>query len=477
MNHFNKRILWADDKEAVLTDVEKTLTAFFEKKQINCQIDKARDGKEVYKALSDNVHYDLVILDLNMKHWGGVETITLLAKEYPLLKIIVVSSELNIDKNKKILPHYINDGIILGAYSLDDIELWLSAIEKFLSDVNPYILHFSDIHFGKYHAFNDNFNIINNLKLLLQELNDNNPKPNLVVISGDLTSECLDPEYDKAKDFIKDISEILNLTLDKFVIVPGNHELNRSERNIKRRFDKYIEFLNLTKSLNGGNILLPRYPKLYDKNRKELFCDRYDNQEELLYTASIYHEHRVIIVGFNSIISDEALWNEGRIPHKQLLNVKEDFIKEKTKNKKLNDYIKIAVFHHHLFPIPAILEEENRSHKDRVLMNQGIVLKELALMGFSIVLHGHSHYQSGCKYQLYFLGSGNKKIIQPINIFSTGTLSGKHLTPSKSYFNFNSLYFDLKHDKDDINLNVTTYELPLDSLEWRKDSIMIKPNI
>ena len=70
------------------------------------------------------------------------------------------------------------------------------------------IVHLSDLHFGKVDKsrINPLINIITGIK------------PDLVIISGDLTQRATEKEYKEAKKFIKKIKRPV-------FIIPGNHDI------------------------------------------------------------------------------------------------------------------------------------------------------------------------------------------------------------------------------------------------------------
>lgn len=82
----NIRVLLVDDEPLLLESLEIILT--LNKMEI---IGKAQDGYEALDILSEQ-QCDLALVDLNMKGMGGIELIPKIKKEYPAIKILVLTT-------------------------------------------------------------------------------------------------------------------------------------------------------------------------------------------------------------------------------------------------------------------------------------------------------------------------------------------------------------------------------------------------
>ena len=80
------KILLVDDEPLLLESLEIILTI----NQMEI-VGKAQDGTEALAILSKN-ECDLALVDLNMKGMGGIELISHLKKEYPKVKILVLTT-------------------------------------------------------------------------------------------------------------------------------------------------------------------------------------------------------------------------------------------------------------------------------------------------------------------------------------------------------------------------------------------------
>ncbi|NQX61056.1 metallophosphoesterase [Paenibacillus qinlingensis] len=133
------------------------------------------------------------------------------------------------------------------------------------------ILHLSDLHFGmelstsNSHAIALRKTALGKLISTLEEIEET-AKPDVVVISGDITWQGKQNGFDEAEVWIKSLLEQLNLTTKELVLCPGNHDLERNKaigsnppqssdeadkwlipenlEHFSGPFNKYIEFCN-----------------------------------------------------------------------------------------------------------------------------------------------------------------------------------------------------------------------------------------
>ena len=92
----------------------------------------------------------------------------------------------------------------------------------------PILLHLSDIHFGTDHYFPGSKGAVGDQDLttiLLNDLDSIGVHPDLIIISGDLTSKATRIEFDLARAFLTEIKEHFRLEITDFAICPGNHDV------------------------------------------------------------------------------------------------------------------------------------------------------------------------------------------------------------------------------------------------------------
>jgi len=101
------------------------------------------------------------------------------------------------------------------------------------------ILHLSDLQFGRHHVdetkgrtplYADNGYDIELEKLIydVKKLESEIGLPKYIVVSGDIAETSSKNEYDNAKIFFEGLIAALNVPKKNLIIVPGNHDINRS---------------------------------------------------------------------------------------------------------------------------------------------------------------------------------------------------------------------------------------------------------
>jgi 3',5'-cyclic AMP phosphodiesterase CpdA len=126
----------------------------------------------------------------------------------------------------------------------------------------------------------------------------NSAKPEILVVTGDLTDEGHEHEYVKAKAYLDRIK------VKNKIVVPGNHDA---------RNEGYVLFEDMFKT---------RYP--------------------------VYEDEEVVILGIDS---SEPDIDDGHIGREIYASIKQKLPKE--------EKIKILAMHHHLIPIPGTGRERN----------------------------------------------------------------------------------------------------------------------
>lgn len=184
------------------------------------------------------------------------------------------------------------------------------------------ILHLSDLHFGTERE--------DLMKALLVDIDD--IKPDIVVISGDLTQRAKNSQYETVKQFLGKISYPI-------LCVPGNHDI--SLYNIIERlfypYSKYKKFIN------------------------PVLCHHFSNDD-------------IAILGINSVTPYKIMG--GYVTDAQLQLVKDFFNQQIIKDK-----IKIIVMHHNLV----------RSERHKIINDAEKIIEVFASCNVNLVLSGHLH--------------------------------------------------------------------------------------
>lgn len=244
------------------------------------------------------------------------------------------------------------------------------------------ILHISDLHYQYNDEEQQDF-----IKVFLNDIDRNAFKNSckFVVFSGDLV---LSPNEDNflgvEKNFIKPLMSILELKMDKFFVVPGNHEIDRENIEVsleqlavenyfrsykKTDNEKRDEHNKISKHLHHK---FDNYLDFY----KRLFCEKSADVEHFIYefnSAHIYHysNNSIGIACINSSLScfGNSTTEVGKI------YIGREQIDNLYKNIKDCD-IKIAVFHHPLESSDIISHDE---------------VKKTLYDKFHVILTGHNH--------------------------------------------------------------------------------------
>ncbi|MBI4491153.1 MAG: metallophosphoesterase [Deltaproteobacteria bacterium] len=252
----------------------------------------------------------------------------------------------------------------------------------------PVILHLTDIHFSElpfYFAYWRDHNSDVHTDLL-HDIKALDPKPNFIVVSGDLSRFGEKASFKAADDFLKNLQEICGID-DKrrVVVVPGNHDVRLHWR-----------LFSITRGL---------------RNYRQFFRDN---------TVDYYSDYGVSIFGFNSnVLGLYSLFIGGHIGDDQLSEIREHFDTRRS-DRGFVESVKIAVLHHHPYPIP-----KPKGNNFNVLRDAGKFLQQLTDWRFDIILHGHMHfpYVSTVKYLW------RNEIQQEILIVSGGTAMSRRIKP------------------------------------------------
>lgn len=211
-----------------------------------------------------------------------------------------------------------------------------------------------------------------------------------VLVSGDISLRNHDESFDWARHYLMDLSVQLCIPPDRFVITPGNHDINRL--NARRTpdslqamrspdltwFSKYDKYLDFTHHFYGEPAFTP--DKLYR-----------------LFTI----ENQVAIVAFNScLVEGDAKW---KCPLCSRTTSKEHYVGWIDRHQILQagaeldvmnwSGLRIGIFHHHIVseeynPSPDVCQGDHLwpYHQSEHRLN--LTFSE---QGFKILLHGHRH--------------------------------------------------------------------------------------
>lgn len=460
-------IVWAEDEDDQYNACLQSLTDFLTAKGLAVKVTRAINGTEVMGHLTGardgGAPVDLLICDLVMEGWDGVNTILEIASYWPHLPVVVLSGKLEKPDIRQKVERLKTHGFVRGCYPADPKGEWPSAVWSIIKDKSFAILHISDIHFGPFHAFPQLKleDLIACADLPMRRLLD--VELEAILITGDLTSRGLVAEFDQAIEFISNIRSDFSVALDRVIVVPGNHDIYRKDEP-NSRFTKFIDFLeNLYEKRDD---VLKRYGSLYDCSAGLLNRRPEGSIDDKLYCVADFEELGVTVLGLNSVISEnDKLFESSQISSQQLLGAGKALAGvASSHDKRLN----IAAFHHHLFETPSLMQPRSVS---RALMNQGLVVRSLLERRVQVVLHGHTHYSAAYKHTPYY-ARGQAHDAASMHVFSAGTVGGADHAAGQSSFSLNLLKFKPGSAEGVVEAEAYPMWMPADGMEWQVGSVV-----
>lgn len=246
------------------------------------------------------------------------------------------------------------------------------------------ILHLSDTH-------RTNSEKVSNEQILISLRDDFEryeeeglPKPNVVVVSGDIVQSATKEEYDEAKQLYREVLKHWKLSKGKLLTVPGNHDVSwETYRSIVRPVDKEkCDIDELLIRTEGPMVLAPQTESEYI-SRLEGFNEftrgiltktfPIDRKKSFLVTSFPNLPIPLVVVGFNSVDNNDEYNRKGRINPSAICEVQ-------SKLKKMKG-VKIAVWHHDI--------HWNLTSTEDYLQLES--LHQIIQAGFDFGLCGHSH--------------------------------------------------------------------------------------
>ncbi len=240
------------------------------------------------------------------------------------------------------------------------------------------ILHLSDIHRTEDELVtNDNIIFALKADLHRQQNEEKLPKPDLLIISGDLTQSAKKEEYDEVYNLINELKNELTVPeFSRVILVPGNHDINwaiskqsvsQEVKNGKRKSDKsdlaIVDEEKYSKRLDPFRDL---YGRIYGRE--------YGIKRKYQFDVWEYPEFGICIVGLNSCDGIDHSQFKGGIYEEAVYNAEKKIV-----NKQL---LKIAVWHHDLNWL-------GKAGQDDCL--DPSILGHLVDLKYGLALCGHTH--------------------------------------------------------------------------------------
>ncbi|NMG75953.1 metallophosphoesterase family protein [Aromatoleum diolicum] len=204
-----------------------------------------------------------------------------------------------------------------------------------------------------------------------------------LVIAGDLSCKAQPDEFIHASTVMSRVANILNVTDDKVMYVPGNHDVDWA-------------VLNLAGSTAGGATQDLRWRQRYDPitATENLFIKRTRSGSASSFTGQLfdlpyagYWRHGgALFAAVNSAAHDRPAEenHHGFIRHETI-----EWLRENVPPRSEEEEIRCLILHHHLIP-HGNLGDEARDFS--TCQNGDRLLEVVRQLEFDIVLHGHKHY-------------------------------------------------------------------------------------
>jgi len=281
---------------------------------------------------------------------------------------------------------------------------------------NMNILHISDMHFGSRHWKG-------NKEKLLAKLNSY--AADLVINTGDNTTDALEEEFAAAGDFLKSIK------CNHVISIPGNHD----KRNMKSQdfFRQYID---------NSDVVYPLEPQKCTKNR--LFLDQYttgikENFTDINFIKNIVIKDKTLLV---VCLDTNEFYKDNGFVDKEILRSMSHKIEQ-------SSYDKIILLNHH-----SILDTD-----EDPLFNSRHVVSFVRKHKIENVFCGHTH-------QLALMRSTdlyhNHSFIQ----YKNGSLSSCNSVNDTNMF----MFYENLGDKD-IKIHLIRIHIDGDELTFKEEII------
>lgn len=186
------------------------------------------------------------------------------------------------------------------------------------------IVHLSDIHFGKV-----DYDLIEPLVAIVSEI-----KPDVTVVSGDLTQRAREREFEEAREFLKRLPQ-------PQIVVPGNHDVP-----LYNVFDRFIQPLD-------------EFQEYITDDMEPFFKD-----------------DEIAVLGINTARS--FVIKGGRINEEQVAHIRKRMCE-------LDDKTTKIIVTHHPFDLP------DTYHERELVGRAKMAMEALAECGADVLLAGHFH--------------------------------------------------------------------------------------
>ena len=278
------------------------------------------------------------------------------------------------------------------------------------------LLHISDMHFGPRHWQGRS-------ELLLEKLNSY--AADIVINTGDSTTDALEIEFETAGKFLKSID------CQNIISIPGNHD----KRNMRSAdyFRQYIDDVEVIRPLDRDNC-----------SKKNIFLDANTNQIEE-HLTDINFLKSIIVEGVSVLVvclDSCELYEDNGLVDKEMLRTVSLAIKQAS-------YDRIILLNHH-----SILDTDSDP-----LFNSRIVIEFVIEHNIEYVFCGHTH-------QLAMMKSTDLYHKHTFTQYKNGSLSSAN-TPNDT----NMFMYYKNLGSEDMEIHVIRMFVEHDGLKFKEEII------
>lgn len=232
------------------------------------------------------------------------------------------------------------------------------------------ILHLSDLHISS--SEDNNYQLLR--KNIIKYIEDHKIKVDIIAFTGDVINRNDKAAFSQAMEFFNELLATCELTVDRLLIVPGNHDMDRNE-NIERLLD--TEEIKSDQYLKTGWKYLRMRMDAYTEFMEQLGIAKEDNLKYGFGVKVIKIENKTIC--FNLLNS--AWSNKGNNDYRNLVIGKWQLEHNRNDIAKVEDRdITITMLHH---PLSWFTDEEAEMLRDYMCHEDKLKSH--------ILLHGHIH--------------------------------------------------------------------------------------
>ena len=472
-----KRLLWADDDLCAGQSPQPQILQNALRARLNedLEVIPCAGSDSALRKIDDLVRIgqppDVVVVDLKMRaddELQGTDLVFRLKERYLWIPVVVYTNYPDLapvpPKETEALRQAVA-AVVGKAGAERNHRSLLDELVPILLVESLRLVVLADVHCGIQQAIGRDVTLQRLMMLELAQLKEQH-RPNLVVVSGDLGSVGSSADYGPAGEFLRFVMKTLGLSWDRLILVPGNHDIDRNARP-SEAYKAYLQFVNrLYKQTPEGRKNLSGYPCLYDNSIGRLGT-RVES-DHALFSVHSFPSPRVQVIALNSVVSQASAvskdidWAQGEVLQSQLSLVQDHLSSAAGYNG-----TRIAVMHHHAFPVASRTRPENE-RSSRVVRNQGLLLAHLMDWNVRLLVHGHSHYTSLVKHER-LLGeqwrTGDKC---PLYVLAVGSLGGMP-APGKFFHSYARLSLDYRPGEKGL-LNLRSRILTDSQSSWRDET-------